>query len=156
MGSSISIPFPSTKIIKKKSNKIFLNNNILEYEKEKSINNLSNIKNSASQEQFPVNDIIVDDKIVQDSSKINLQHFNILKMIGRGSFGKVMLVKHIQDNKYYALKSIKKEKILRTNHKDHTKSERRYKIIRILEILDHPFIVRLRFAFQTVKNLYLV
>lgn len=46
------------------------------------------------------------------SSVINKQDFKILKVIGRGSFGKVYLVQKIDSKEYYAMKSLKKEQIL--------------------------------------------
>ncbi len=51
----------------------------------------------------------------------------------------------------YALKSLKKSKIKETKHIEHTKMERK-----ILAIVDHPFIVSLKFAFQTEAKLYIV
>ena len=85
-------------------------------------------------------------------------------MIGKGSFGKVMLVEK-KDNgkskfknnfvnltgKLYAMKVLKKEAIERRNQKVHTQSERQ-----ILENVKCPFIVQLHFAFQTADKLYLV
>lgn len=43
------------------------------------------------------------------SSDINLEHFSILKVIGRGSFGKVYLVKKNDDGMLYAMKTLKKD-----------------------------------------------
>ena len=83
--------------------------------------------------------------------EISKQDFEIVKLLGRGSFGKVLLVKHKLDNKLYAMKILKKETIKRTNQVAHTKTERV-----ILERMDHPFIVRLQFAFQTSEKLYLI
>ncbi len=44
----------------------------------------------------------------QSTQKITIQDFNLLKVVGRGAFGKVMLVEKKDDKKIYALKSIKK------------------------------------------------
>jgi serine/threonine protein kinase len=85
-------------------------------------------------------------------TKDTLKHdFDIIKTLGRGSFGKVLLVKHKVDNKLYAMKILKKEIIKKTNQVAHTKTERE-----ILERMDFPFIVRLQFAFQTHDKLYLI
>ncbi len=53
--------------------------------------------------------------------------------------------------KIYAMKILKKERVLQRKQYEHTLSERR-----ILESIDHPFIVSLRFAFQTEHKLYMV
>lgn len=43
------------------------------------------------------------------SKKVNLNHFDILKVVGRGSFGKVFLVKKLSNGIHYAMKSIRKD-----------------------------------------------
>ena len=73
-----------------------------------------------------------------------LDDFVMLKTVGRGSFGKVMMVRKKDDGRVYAMKALKKEQVLKRRQYEHTVAERR-----ILENLDHPFIVSLRFAFQT-------
>ena len=55
------------------------------------------------------------------------------------------------DGATYALKSLRKEVLLRRNQIEHTKTERA-----ILQSVNHPFIVALRYAFQTADKLYLV
>lgn len=74
----------------------------------------------------------------------------LLKVIGKGSFGKVLQVRHKRDNRIYALKILSKSNVVERNQIQHTKAERR-----ILEETDHPFLCRLEFAFQTEGNLYL-
>jgi serine/threonine protein kinase len=68
----------------------------------------------------------------------------MLCVVGRGSFGKVIMVRHKVDQRVYAMKSLKKEQVLKRKQYEHTLAERR-----ILANLEHPFIVSLRFAFQT-------
>uniref|UniRef100_A0A6G3MFH3 non-specific serine/threonine protein kinase n=1 Tax=Henneguya salminicola TaxID=69463 RepID=A0A6G3MFH3_HENSL len=81
--------------------------------------------------------------------------FDILKVVGKGGYGKVMLVRKNtgpdKDN-LYAMKIIEKRLLLR-NEKDalQTRNERN-----ILSIIKHPFIVELIYAFQTDQKLYLV
>jgi serine/threonine protein kinase len=60
-------------------------------------------------------------------------------------------VRFKKDGQIYALKSLKKSKLKEAKHVEHTKTERK-----ILEIVNHPFIVSLKFAFQTDKKLYFV
>eukprot|EP01083_Nonionella_stella_P083671 231419_1 len=77
--------------------------------------------------------------------------FEFLKVIGRGSFGKVMLVRKKDNHKLYAMKILKKKAIIARRQIEHTKAERR-----ILQSLQHPFCMTLRYAFQTIGKLYLV
>jgi serum/glucocorticoid-regulated kinase 2 len=85
------------------------------------------------------------------TKETNKHDFDIIKTLGRGSFGKVLLVKYKLDHKLYAMKILKKDIIKKTNQVFHTKTERE-----ILERMDNPFIVRLQFAFQTPEKLYLI
>lgn len=95
-------------------------------------------------------------RTMQKNSKLSVEDFELLKVIGKGAFGKVMLVrKRVTDatssSPIYAMKVLKKASVFAKNQVEHTKSERR-----ILRDIDHPFVVRLRFAFQTEDKLYLV
>ena len=83
--------------------------------------------------------------------KNSLKDFKIIRLLGRGSFGKVYLVEYRSDNKIYAMKVLSKERIFKMRQVNHTKNERE-----ILEKLNNPFIVKLYFAFQSERKLYLV
>jgi serine/threonine protein kinase len=72
-------------------------------------------------------------------------------VIGRGAFGKVYKVKKIDTGEIYAMKTLQKDKIMKMNQQKNTQSERK-----ILESVNHPFIVKLHFAFQTPTKLYFV
>lgn len=87
----------------------------------------------------------------QPALKIGPDDFEFLKVIGRGSFGKVMQVRYKSDKKIYAMKILRKKAIVARNQVEHTKSERK-----ILQALQHPFLMTLRFAFQTDAKLYFV
>jgi len=85
-------------------------------------------------------------------STVTPDDFNLIKVIGRGSFGKVMLVTLKGDeSKVYALKVLIKAAIIERNQVEHTIAERE-----ILELIDHPFLMKLYWAFQTEQKLYLV
>ena len=57
-------------------------------------------------------------------------------MLGKGSYGKVMLVKHSGGNDVYAMKMLRKEHIVKRNQVEHTKAERN-----VLEAVNPPFII---------------
>ena len=71
--------------------------------------------------------------------------------IGKGSFGKVILVRRKVDNTLYAMKVLQKLNIMKRNQVEHTKTERS-----VLGRIDHPFIVGMKFAFQSHDKLYFV
>lgn len=87
--------------------------------------------------------------------KVGTYDFELLKVLGKGGYGKVFQVRKVagQDKgQIFAMKVLKKATIAR-NAKDtaHTKAERN-----ILECVKHPFIVDLIYAFQTGGKLYLI
>jgi len=82
---------------------------------------------------------------------IGPQHFDLLKLIGEGAFGKVIMVRNRINKELYAMKAISKKLLRKKNNMQYMKSERD-----ILTKVKHPFIVTLRFAFQTETRLFLV
>ena len=82
---------------------------------------------------------------------ISVDDFETIKLLGKGEYGKVVLVRKIDSGELFALKILKKRLIQDKNQIDHTKSERS-----ILERVSHPYIVHLRYAFQTKLKLYFV
>jgi len=87
----------------------------------------------------------------RNNAAVTLDDFELLCVIGRGSFGKVMKVRHKQTRQIYAMKVLRKDMIIKENMVSHTKSEKQ-----ILQDMKHPFIVSLKYAFQTEEKLYLV
>jgi len=83
--------------------------------------------------------------------KPSLEDFTLLKVVGKGSFGKVLQVRNRHTNRVYAMKQLKKSHIIKRNQVEHTKTERY-----VLQHLRHNFIVRLHFAFQTDKKLFML
>jgi protein-serine/threonine kinase len=86
-----------------------------------------------------------------DDHILTLQDFKTLKTIGKGSFGKVLLVQNQRSGKYFAMKILKKNFIKKSNQVFHTKTERE-----ILERINHPFIVKLQYAFQNSEKLFIL
>mmetsp|Transcript_1930 Transcript_1930/g.2658 ORF Transcript_1930/g.2658 Transcript_1930/m.2658 type:complete len:595 (+) Transcript_1930:77-1861(+) len=83
--------------------------------------------------------------------KVGLEDFELIRVIGKGSFGKVTLVRKKTDDKMYAMKVLSKTNIIKRKQVEHTKTERR-----VLGTINHPFIVRLHYAFQTEDKLFFV
>lgn len=91
-----------------------------------------------------------------DPSSLSVTDFDLLRIVGKGAFGKVMLVRKKSHTKgdegaIYAMKVLHKSVIAAKGQIEHTKSEQA-----ILCEIRHPYIVRLRFSFQNETKLYLV
>ncbi|KAM0033081.1 putative protein kinase AGC-Pl family [Helianthus debilis subsp. tardiflorus] len=104
---------------------------------------------------------------VEEKGKLNCKigpgDFEIMRVIGKGSFGKVFQVRRkdksvvngdgegaIGDG-VFAMKVMRKDTIIKNNHVDYMKAERD-----ILTKVVHPFVVQLRYSFQTKTKLYLI
>jgi len=85
------------------------------------------------------------------SKKVSVEDFAFLKVLGKGSFGKVVMVEQRATKKIYAMKILRKDAIKKRNQKLHTKAERD-----ILENMNSPFIVQMHYAFQSHNKLYLI
>src|SRR6267154_1270797 len=83
---------------------------------------------------------------------LTIDAFDLLKVIGKGSFGKVMQVRKKDTQRIYALKTIRKAHIAsRPGEITHILAERT-----VLALVNNPFIVPLKFSFQNPDKLYLV
>ena len=80
-----------------------------------------------------------------------LDDFEIIRLLGKGEYGKVLLVQKKKTSSLFALKILKKRLIEEKKQIQHTLSERS-----ILQKVDHPYIVHLHAAFHTKEKLYLV
>lgn len=90
-------------------------------------------------------------ELISTKEKVNLSSFEILKVLGRGAFGKVVQVRKKDTDSLYAMKILKKKFIYENQQVEHTMAERS-----ILAAFENPFIMNLRYAFQTKDKLYLV
>lgn len=84
------------------------------------------------------------------SKKIGIDDFELLRVVGRGSFSKVMLVRKKDTGKLYAMKVLRKDELLKRNQVEHINTEKH-----VLQTISHPFIVRLHYSFQTHDKLYM-
>lgn len=89
--------------------------------------------------------------IINLGENVTIDDFNLLRVLGRGAFGKVMLVEKKDTKELFALRSLRKEDIIEKDQVEHAKTEKM-----ILEHVNHPFIVNLIYAFQTTEKIFLV
>uniref|UniRef100_A0AAZ3PN76 Ribosomal protein S6 kinase n=1 Tax=Oncorhynchus tshawytscha TaxID=74940 RepID=A0AAZ3PN76_ONCTS len=104
-------------------------------------------------EDESVNEINITNHTKEGSEKGDPRQFELRKVLGQGSFGKVFLVKKATGpdaGQLYAMKVLKKA-TLKVRDRVRTKMERD-----ILVEVNHPFIVKLHYAFQTEGKLYLI
>ena len=71
----------------------------------------------------------------KETGQVSVKDFKTLKVIGKGSYGKVLLVEKIDTKKIYALKVLKKKEILKRNQYEHTMEERRILVSKLYEFL---------------------
>lgn len=87
-----------------------------------------------------------------EKKSVKPSHFDYLKTIGQGSFGRVFMVRYHGDGKVYAMKVLGKEHIKKRNEVKHVMAERNV----LLNNIHHPFLVSLHYSFQTKDKLYFV
>ncbi|KAI0395289.1 Pkinase-domain-containing protein [Xylariaceae sp. FL0594] len=83
--------------------------------------------------------------------KYSLNDFDLLRTLGTGSFGRVHLVQSKHNQRFYAVKVLKKAQVVKMKQVEHTNDERR-----MLGEVKHPFLITLWGTFQDAKNLYMV
>ncbi|XP_055612336.1 ribosomal protein S6 kinase 2 beta isoform X4 [Uranotaenia lowii] len=103
---------------------------------------------SGDEQEFDIRDVVREGHDKADPSQ-----FELLKVLGEGSFGKVFLVRKIvgkDAGTMYAMKVLKKA-TLKVKDRVRSTNERN-----ILADVGHAFIVKLHYAFQTPGKLYLI
>ncbi|XP_063185239.1 ribosomal protein S6 kinase alpha-2 isoform X5 [Chroicocephalus ridibundus] len=107
----------------------------------------------SKQEDGIVKEIDISHHVKEGFEKADPSQFELLKVLGQGSYGKVFLVRKIKGSdagQLYAMKVLKKA-TLKVRDRVRSKMERD-----ILAEVNHPFIVKLHYAFQTEGKLYLI
>jgi len=87
----------------------------------------------------------------QTKGKYTLTDFTMQRTLGTGSFGRVHLVQSKHNQRFYAVKVLKKQQVVKMKQIEHTNDERK-----MLQRVKHPFLITLWGTFQDSKNLYMV
>ncbi|KAK5664128.1 hypothetical protein OQA88_343 [Cercophora sp. LCS_1] len=91
------------------------------------------------------------DQVRVTKGKYSLADFEILRTLGTGSFGRVHLVQSRHNQRFYAVKVLKKAQVVKMKQVEHTNDERK-----MLGEVKHPFLITLWGTFQDSRNLYMV
>ncbi|KAK2072818.1 hypothetical protein P8C59_007151 [Phyllachora maydis] len=106
-------------------------------------------------ENVPTGELHVDSFFQRAEKKhFGPQDFQILRLIGKGTFGQVYQVRKRDTGRVYAMKVLSKKVIVQKKEVAHTVGERN--ILVRTAMSESPFIVSLKFSFQTPSDLYLV
>ncbi|XP_068630451.1 RAC serine/threonine-protein kinase [Battus philenor] len=87
----------------------------------------------------------------RDPRRITLEKFEFVKVLGKGTFGKVVLSREKGTGKLYAMKILKKNLIIQKDEVAHTITENH-----VLKKTKHPFLTALRYSFQTADRVCFV
>ncbi|KEF60254.1 AGC/PKA protein kinase [Exophiala aquamarina CBS 119918] len=87
----------------------------------------------------------------QTKGKYTLTDFTMQRTLGTGSFGRVHLVQSKHNQRFYAVKVLKKQQVVKMKQIEHTNDERK-----MLQRVKHPFLITLWGTFQDSRNLYMV
>ncbi|ROT67488.1 putative serine/threonine-protein kinase 32B [Penaeus vannamei] len=87
----------------------------------------------------------------QPSSPLSFDHFQVLRAIGKGSFGKVCIVQKRDSKQMFAMKYMNK-----TQCEARDALSNVFREIEILASLSHPFLVNLWFSFQDEEDMFMV
>ncbi|KAI8636615.1 kinase-like domain-containing protein [Parasitella parasitica] len=85
---------------------------------------------------------------------VTIQDFQLIKVIGRGCMGKVLLVRHRSSSRLLALKAISKKAVVEQSQIIHIKAEQQ--ILADIASIHHPFLIKLHYSFQDLNQLFLV
>jgi hypothetical protein len=89
--------------------------------------------------------------MLQEGEEVNYSSFDVLELLGEGSFGQVYKVVKKNTGEVMAMKVLSKKFLFDNGQLKYAISE-----CKIMRNIKHPFILKLHFAFQTKKNLYIV
>ncbi|CAA93697.2 protein kinase C (PKC)-like Pck1 [Schizosaccharomyces pombe] len=90
----------------------------------------------------------------EKKNRVTLDDFTFLAVLGKGNFGKVMLAEYKVNKKFYAIKVLKKEAILKNEELESLKTEKH--VFEVANKEKHPFLLNLFASFQTSTRVYFV
>ena len=82
---------------------------------------------------------------------VKFSDFEVLELIGEGSFGRVFRVKKRDTGKVYAMKSMKKSLLIQQNQIRYAVTE-----AQIMKQMDHSYVLKLIYCFQTPDYMHMV
>nr|XP_060499015.1 serine/threonine-protein kinase 32C [Panthera onca] len=89
--------------------------------------------------------------VFDDKEDVNFDHFQILRAIGKGSFGKVCIVQKRDTEKMYAMKYMNKQHCI---ERDEVRNV--FRELEILQEIEHVFLVNLWYSFQDEEDMFMV
>ncbi|KAF8624490.1 hypothetical protein AX17_007119 [Amanita inopinata Kibby_2008] len=95
--------------------------------------------------------MLAQQRVTRQKGTYRLTDFIIHRTLGTGSFGRVHLVQSKHNLRFYAIKVLSKERVVKMKQVEHTNNERH-----LLSAVQHPFIINLWGTFQDASNLYMV
>ncbi|KAI9762201.1 MAG: cAMP-dependent protein kinase catalytic subunit [Chaenotheca gracillima] len=124
-------------------------NNLLNNPQGNGGSDLKMTHNQAQSSQHQAVDGKVEPRVTK--GKYALPDFAILRTLGTGSFGRVHLVQSKHNQRFYAVKVLKKAQVVKMKQVEHTNDERR-----MLGMVKHPFLITLWGTFADSRNVYMV
>ena len=102
-------------------------------------------------DDFNEDDSLSFDSINDDEKEYvpKLEDFKIIKVLDKGSFGKVFLVENKLNNRLYAMKRIRKDVLIEKKQIENTHNEKK-----ILLNLEHPFLLGMSYVIQNDLRIY--
>ncbi|CAG9333044.1 unnamed protein product [Blepharisma stoltei] len=94
---------------------------------------------------------VFDEEEKIEKKKVTASDFEAISQLGKGSFGEVFLVRKICTDELFAMKILRKNKVIGQNLVKYAFTERN-----VMSYFNHPFIVGLKYAFQTSDKLFLI
>ncbi|CAH8512048.1 unnamed protein product [Heterobilharzia americana] len=120
------------------------------------IQSVANRLRSSCEQPISVHNVDLSDNVVVDIpqrpvKRYSVNDFRLLKVLGKGTFGKVILCQENETGQFYAMKILKKSVLIEKEEVVHTMTENR-----VLQQCKHPFMTELRYSFTTPNCLCFV